>query len=186
MTVADWLRVGGWDDRLTGWGSEDDVLAMRRYQAGIVTFKVTDYPLIHVDHPPRGRSMAQAKANRTLGSTSPPRNYLAGRLPLTKAQHTLFLWPTARCQGPCPRCSQPALMQFAPDYEMTLDEIDALIDAVHQSSYPAFQKVILSGGETLLWSHLAEGLRRLAEAKLGPMQLFTNGLALDRADLAAL
>ena len=185
MTTADWLLVGGWDERITTWGSEDDVLALRRKEHGIQTLRVTGWPLVHVDHEYRGRNLQHAKENRQIGATPPPRNYLAGRLPLAKAQHTLFLWPTARCQGACPRCSQRSLMQFAPDYEMTLEEIDALIDAVRQSSYPAFQKVILAGGETLLWSHLAEGLRRLAEAKLGPIQLFTNGLALDRADLAA-
>ena len=150
MTTADWLLVGGWDERLTGWGSEDDVLAVRRRQHGIETLKVTGHPLVHVDHEYRGRDMEQAKKNRKLGEVPPPKNYLAGRLPIDAAAHQLFLWPTARCQHACPRCSQGALMRRVPDYQMPLGEIDAVIDAVRNSGYPRFRKVILAGGETLL------------------------------------
>ena len=185
MTSADWLLVGGWDERIITWGGEDDVLALRRKERGIRTLMVSDYPLVHIEHEYRGRNIQQGRENRQLGSTPPPRNFLAGRLPIAMHRHTLFLWCTARCQSNCPRCSQRALMQFAPDYEMTLEEIDLLIDAVRQSNYPPFRKIVVTGGESLLWSHLAEGLRRLAEANLGPIQLFTNGLAIERADLAS-
>jgi len=185
MTTADWLLVGGWDERITTWGSEDDILAQRRREHGIETLKVTDWPLVHVDHEYRGRDLEQAKRNRQLGSTPPPQNYLAGRLPVDQRMHQLFIWPTARCQHHCPECSQRALMRLAPDYQMSLAEIDALVDAVRQSNYPPFRKVIVAGGETLLWTHLAEGLRRLAEANLGPIELYTNALAIERADSVA-
>lgn len=64
MTTADWLLVGGWDERITTWGSEDDVLALRRKEHQIKTLKVTDRPLVHVDHEYRGRNLQRAKENR--------------------------------------------------------------------------------------------------------------------------
>lgn len=184
MTTADWLLVGGWDERITTWGSEDDVLAIRRKEHGIRTMKVTDYPLVHVDHEYRGRNLQQAKANRELGSTPPPRNYLTHRLPLDTRSHVLYLWPTGLCQASCRQCSQQSLMARAQGYQMTLDEIGSLIEAVRRSGYPPFRRIIVAGGESFLWVHLVEGLQAFREAQLGPVEVYTNALAVSKIEPA--
>lgn len=184
MTTADWLLVGGWDERITTWGSEDDILALRRKEHGIRTIKVTDYPLVHVEHEYRGRNLQQAKANRELGSIPPPCNYLTNRLPLDAHSHVLYLWPTGLCQASCPQCSQQALMARAQCYQMTPDEIGKLIEALRRSGYPPFRQIIVAGGESFLWAHLVEGLQMLREARLGPVEVYTNALALSKIEAA--
>jgi len=184
MTTADWLLVGGWDERITTWGSEDDVLALRRKEHGIQTLKVVDHPLVHVDHEYRGRNLEHAKENRQIGATPPPRNYLSGRLPVDNRSHVLYLWPTGLCQASCPQCSQQHLMARARAYQMTPDEIGQLIQAAHRSGYPPFRQIIVAGGESLLWVHLVEGLRMLREARLGPIEVYTNALAVSKIEAA--
>jgi len=76
MTTRDWFYVGGWDERLTGWGGEDDVLRVRRRQAGIQTMEVTSFPLVHVNHPPRDPDQRYGRRNYQLGLSLPPRNFL--------------------------------------------------------------------------------------------------------------
>jgi len=184
MTTADWLLVGGWDERLTGWGGEDNILKLRRQELGINTLKLTDWPLVHVAHaayPGKRRS----GANMRIGRTAPPRNWLTGRIPIAQAANNLYLWVTAKCQQQCPRCSQALLRRIASGYDMSLEEVDELIQAVRQSGYGPFRTVCLVAGDGLLWSHLEKGTRLLAEAKLGPVRGFTNGLAADRAELVA-
>jgi len=53
MYAEDWIKSGGWDERLIGWGGEDDVFKLRREQAGIKTVICDSFPLMHVNHPPR-------------------------------------------------------------------------------------------------------------------------------------
>lgn len=82
MLKEDWMNSGGWDQRLTGWGGEDDVFKKRREQRGIHTEVVTRFPLIHVGHGPRqnkadihgGNQVAVAK-----GLSGPERNWLEDR-----------------------------------------------------------------------------------------------------------
>jgi len=184
MTTADWCRVGGWDERLTGWGGEDNILKKRRQELGINTLKLTDWPLVHVAHQPYPGDR-RSGANMRIGRTAPPRNWLTARIPIPQAANNLYLWVTAQCQQRCPRCSQAVLRQAAPGYHMSLEEVDELIQAVRQSGYGPFRTVCLVGGDGLLWSHLEEGTHRLAEAGLGPVRVFTNGLAVERAEIAA-
>ena len=184
MTAADWLLVGGWDERITTWGSEDDVLALRRREHGIETLKVTDRPLVHVDHEYRGRNGEHARQNRLIGSSPPPRNYLAGRLPINSSNHTLYVWPTGLCQASCSQCSQQHLMAAARDYHMSLEEVGNLIEAVRRSGYPPFRRLILAGGEPFLWRHVVECLQALRDAKCGPIEVFTNALAISKIETA--
>ena len=53
MKKDDWYKSGGFDERLLGWGGEDDVFVMRRENAGIKTIVEKNFALMHVNHPPR-------------------------------------------------------------------------------------------------------------------------------------
>ncbi|MGQ9822761.1 MAG: hypothetical protein ACUVQK_12935 [Thermogutta sp.] len=184
MTAADWLLVGGWDERIITWGSEDDILRNRRQELGIRTLKLTYWPLVHMAHPPYPGDR-RSGANMRIGRTAPPGNWLTGRIRILRAANNLYLWVTAQCQRQCPRCSQAVLRQAAPGYQMPLEEVNELIQAVRGSGYGPFRTVCLVECDALLWSHLEEGTRRLAEAGLGPVRVFTNGLAVERAETAA-
>lgn len=82
MTADDWRKTGGWDERLTGWGGEDDAFFERRERLGIKTLQVTQFPLMHVNHEPRlWRSPAHPEGcgnpdNLKFGQTPYPQNYL--------------------------------------------------------------------------------------------------------------
>jgi len=101
MTKEDWLRVGGWDERLKGWGGEDDILWWRMSQLGIAIVKTASWPFMHVNHPLRGRSMEVAKRNFELGKTTPPCNFLWARIrewqniawPIPKKIHQCWIGP---------------------------------------------------------------------------------------------
>lgn len=184
MTTADWLLVGGWDERITTWGGEDDVLARRRKEHGIKTLKVTEFPLVHIEHEYRGRNFQHAKENRQIGATPPPENYLAGRLPIDNRSHTLFIWPTGLCQAACAQCSQKVLMEHARTYQMTPEEMSQLIEATRRSGYPPFRRIIVAGGESFLWTHIVQCLHMLREAELGPIEVYTNALAIPQIEAA--
>lgn len=75
-------------------------------------------------------------------------------------------------------------MARARAYQMTPCEIDRLIEAVRRSAYSPFRQVIVAGGESFLWAHLVEGLQALREAQLGPIEVYTNALAVSKIEPA--
>jgi GT2 family glycosyltransferase len=79
LSAANWRRIGGWDERCTGWGGEDDVLHARIAEAGIETVVTADFPLMHVRHTPREFSHAnrRSEANLYFATLRQP-NYLKG------------------------------------------------------------------------------------------------------------
>jgi len=67
MDRKDWNRIGGWDERLFGWGGEDDALQLRRKGMKIKTIESIQYPLMHVNHEQRNRwGEFRGKANLQL------------------------------------------------------------------------------------------------------------------------
>jgi len=178
MTVADWLRTGGWDERITSWGGEDDVLRARRKDKGIETKVTDDFPLMHVNHSVRGsRSLTVGMANLNLGRTRPPKNFLTARLPiLSPANNHFNIFVTAACTRHCPNCSQRGFTNQNSGYNLSLADLGAWIACTKASGYPPYHSVILTGGEPLLWDNLEEGTRLLCQAKVGrQLNLFSNG-----------
>lgn len=53
MSRENWLKMGGWDERLYGWGADDDVLHLRTAQFCIERRPINGIPLMHIEHPPR-------------------------------------------------------------------------------------------------------------------------------------
>lgn len=79
MLAEDWIRSGGWDERLTGWGGEDDVFKHRRTQQGIHTVVCEMFPLMHIVHAPRQNKTEIHGGNQeavTIGKSGPDRNWL--------------------------------------------------------------------------------------------------------------
>lgn len=187
MTLQDWLRLGGWDERCHGWGGEDHVLDRKRQEAGIKTHILTDHPLVHVAHAFRnafGGRRGHENLRACQGPT--PRNYLTGKAALPDYGRHLHLWVTASCSGGCTHCSQLPLRRHEPAYSMSLEEVRRLVEVHRHSGYPKYEDIIITGGEPLQWQHLPEATQVLAEADIGPIRLFTAAvgsldLALDAA-----
>jgi organic radical activating enzyme len=185
MTIDDWCKTGGWDERLEGWGGDDDVLALRRAEAGIVDLPATGYPLVHVNHPPRdGHASLRAGGNARnlrIGRTPPACNWLTGRTPIDRKNNHVSLFVHLGCNHRCPQCSQRSLMRAHPDYSMGLEEVQRFIECTKLSGYAKFRSLILSGGEPLLWPNLEPATQRLKEAGVAErINVFSNGLAAER------
>ena len=183
MTAADWLKVGGWDERITTHGGEDDVVVLRRKEHGIETVESTYFPLMHVNHDWReGPQQRTGRKNLELGRSQPPQNYLTARLPVLDHEHNHFnIFTTARCTRDCPECSQRGFRTWGTGYELSLDELAQWIQCTKASGYPRYRSVILTGGEPLMWEHLEEGARMLRESGVGQqLNLFSNGDCVDR------
>jgi GT2 family glycosyltransferase len=54
MTAENWIKSGGWNEEMFGWGGEDDEFWARRSRAGVQTLSVKDFALMHVNHGDRG------------------------------------------------------------------------------------------------------------------------------------
>ncbi len=178
MTVSDWLKIGGWDERLTGHGGEDDILALRRREFGIETAEVRTFPLMHVEHLPRDyRTPGGNQVNLRLGRPQPPRNFLTARTSILDHYNNHFnFFVTAKCTRDCPECSQRGFRRSNHGYVASLEAIEKWIGCTKDSGYAPYRSLILTGGEPLLWENLEEGVRLLRESGLGQqVNLFTNG-----------
>lgn len=178
ITAGDWLKTGGWDERITSYGGEDDVLAIRREEMGIKTEVTCDFPLMHVNHPNRDQRTTESRLkNLELGTTQPPKNYLTARLPILDDTNNHFnIFTTSRCTRRCPQCSQRGFRAWSPTYELSLENLEEWIDCTKKSGYPSYRSIILTGGEPLLWDNLKEGAKLLHQAEVGyQLNLFSNG-----------
>ena len=183
MTTADWLRVGGWDERLTGYGGEDDTLVLRREEKGIKTKTTRAFPLMHVNHQDRHhRTTEERLANLDLGRTQPTENFLTGKLVTLSPTHNHFnVFTTSRCTRDCPQCSQRGFRIRCKDFDLPLSDLAIWIACTKESAYPLYDSVILTGGEPLLWKNVEEGARLLRQAEVShQLNLFSNGDCLDR------
>lgn len=80
LSRANWLKVGGWDERCFGWGGEDDTLMIRIGQAGIERRRIDSFPLMHVAHGLRPFSGNNARGMENLKWVKVPQpNYLKGQ-----------------------------------------------------------------------------------------------------------
>jgi hypothetical protein len=184
MTAADWIRIGGWDERLTQWGGEDELVKERRAAMNIET-RLLDFPLLHVNHPARdgdpGWRLSGNMKNLEIGRQPAPRNWLTARLPVDPYHNHFSLFVTGSCNRACPQCSQRGLMRADPTYQMGLEEVEAFIIATQASGYQKYRSLIITGGEPLLWKHIEPALEMLWEAGLAEqINVFSNGQAHQR------
>ena len=79
MYKEDWFKSGGWDERLVGWGGEDEVFYARREQMGIKNIMCNQLPLMHVNHLSRQNKDKHKLGNMEaleLGLSGPQRNWI--------------------------------------------------------------------------------------------------------------
>ncbi len=95
---------------------------------------------------------------------------------------------TTRCNAWCDLCGLREWMKANP-YDMSMQEFERFIEASLVSGY-RFDKVVLSGGEPLIWPSLEQGIYLLRKSGLTRgITLYTNALAvalLSRDILAAI
>lgn len=183
MTTADWLRVGGWDERITSYGGEDDTLVIRRKEKGIETKITRAFPLIHINHQERHhRTTEERLENLNLGLTQPTENFLTGKLSTLEPAHNHFnIFTTTRCTRDCPQCSQRGFRAWSDCHSLSLVDLTTWIACTKESAYPLYDSVILTGGEPLLWENAEEGAHLLRQAEVShQLNLFSNGDCLDR------
>lgn len=70
MTVEMWKKSGGWPEELYEWGYEDICFREKLKFRGIDTITLINFPLIHINHPPRSSNQQQSQRNNVNISKS--------------------------------------------------------------------------------------------------------------------
>lgn len=153
-------RVHGWHS-YQQWGSDDTEFAGRIGQDGTGYVRFATPGLFHHWHP-------NDIAWKNKQEHNPPRRVIT----------SMSLFVTRSCQLNCQHCNQGALRGSTVE-DMTLAHIDALIAASVKSGY-TYKRIVLAGGEPLLWPDIEEAISRLEASRIVNMiELFTNGLRVD-------
>lgn len=184
LTSADWLKTGGLDERMFGYGYEDTAFFFDREKDGSfeVVQNTESYP-VHQPHlAPRawnGVDYTQQQRNYALMSVPRTRNYLSGRLAgfsnETK-KHIRFaqFFTNSTCPRACRQCNQQRYLNLTRGWEATLDDVEFFIRCAELQNY-RFERVILAGGDPYLWKNLEEAVRMFhASPAFGGVNLFTG------------
>jgi organic radical activating enzyme len=85
----------------------------------------------------------------------------------------MSLYVISACSLACAECIMQYQMKARQAYQMSLEEIQELIDVSSQSRYKF--NFTLTGGEPLLWKNLNQGVRMLRESSItNSIQIFSN------------
>jgi organic radical activating enzyme len=79
-------------------------------------------------------------------------------------QPSIELFVTSNCTEACEHCNQNTLMSSR-RYDMSLESIERFIFFTKRSNY-MFQQIVISGGESLLWSNFVEGITLLHQSDI--------------------
>ncbi len=91
----------------------------------------------------------------------------------------MSLYVTSVCNLECAECIMQHTMQADPKYQMSLEELQALIEYGELSGYQF--DFVLTGGEPLLWKYLPEGLQLLRTSRITKnITMFSNGMFPER------
>lgn len=97
----------------------------------------------------------------------------------------MSLYVTSVCNLACSECIMHHAMANDPKYQMSLDEIDMLIDFGEVSGYKF--DFVLTGGEPLIWKHLEVGLQTLRKSSIcNNITMFSNAMFPDRVTRAVI
>lgn len=67
-----WYKTGGWDERMEGWGYEDNALEKRASSLGITFLQNDMYTITHHDHRGRLNNPSMLGRNKTISETEQP------------------------------------------------------------------------------------------------------------------
>ena len=164
MTYANWVRVGGWDERCRGWGGEDDVLHRDIRLAGIA-IEAGGHVLAHERHGLRSANRSQenmALAQPTLWNWLVPNGHIC-------------ICVTSACNLSCRHCAMKALLDLDRGYMLSLADVVEWLGHTVKAGY-RFHKIVLTGGEPTLNPELPAIVRAIHQADIcEKLKLFTNG-----------
>lgn len=85
----------------------------------------------------------------------------------------IALYVTSVCRRRCEQCIMRHFIRRYPNYQMSLEELRALLRVSGESGYTF--DFVLTGGEPLHWRHLKEGLELLRQSKVcRRIEVFSN------------
>jgi organic radical activating enzyme len=91
----------------------------------------------------------------------------------------LSIMTMAKCNLNCPSCSVVDFRNKHSDYELSKVDLDRFIYCTQKSNY-CFDKIVLTGGEPLIWKHLLRGVRKIKESRIcTQLAIQTNGIAIN-------
>jgi len=89
----------------------------------------------------------------------------------------LNLYTTSACNARCKDCGVRWMMMEESNYDMTMADVESFVHFTKLAGY-VFKRIIITGGEPLLWKSLYDGLKMLKISGVcKEIVLFTNGLA---------
>ena len=167
LTSDDWVKSGGLDERMFGYGCEDTGFFLRLRDLGWKTIMADGFEPVHLRHrTDRGWlrfDREQRARNAKLMDIPYTKNYLQGRLNgfsdavKSHVAHMQF-YVTSTCQRHCPECSQQHYMKATRGWEATLEDVEFFIRCAEMQGH-VFQSVVLSGGDPYLWKPLEAAVR---------------------------
>lgn len=87
--------------------------------------------------------------------------------------HRFYIWVTSQCNLACKWCSQKYTMRQNSGYEMTLEEVEFIVNSCKTRGIH-FDTIEITGGEASLWLNLEYGVRKFSEI-CDTVTLVTNG-----------
>lgn len=84
-----------------------------------------------------------------------------------------YIWVTSNCNLACRYCSQKYTMRENAGYEMSREEVDAIVDSCLKRNI-RFDVIELTGGEASLWAHLEYGYEQFSRIA-DMVTMVTNG-----------
>lgn len=93
---------------------------------------------------------------------------------------SLSIKTTARCKLHCRDCPVVPWMKSDPEYQLELGTLRQFLKICRECGY-VFGRILLGGGEPLLWDHLEEGLDLLIASKVArKLEVLTSGAEVHR------
>jgi len=97
---------------------------------------------------------------------------------LRQGRLLISLLVTSACGMHCEHCIMRHLLRAQKDYQMSLEEVQAFIEASERSGYKF--DIMLTGGEPSLWKHLKNGVLMLKRSRIcGSLMVFTNATSIE-------
>ena len=180
ITARNMRKLNGFDERLSfGAGFDDDYLLHQIACLGLEIYITTDPIVIHQWH---DHTAYPADENELLNTNYRIFKHLT-KEKIFRAKHLLtddfsmktrfYIWVTSLCNLRCPFCIQQYTMDQNKGYQMQLEEVDYIVRSCKERGLH-FDMIEITGGETSLWPHIIEGVKRFAEI-CDEVTLATNG-----------
>jgi hypothetical protein len=108
---------------------------------------------------------------------------LVGKWRYKKVVPYVMLQVCSACQHKCGYCAHADLIQAAPGYQLSMEDLIEFISRTEKSNYYIESVTINGPGEPTLWKEFNEGVALLYRSRaIGNLRLTTNGQSLDRVD----